>query len=316
MKIGFIAERAKQLKISSLSVSEGLRTGSFGSAFRGHGIEFDSVREYETGDDVRSIDWNLTARSGKTFFKLYREERDLTVFLCVDFSCSMTINTGIVSPAEKAVETAALLTFAARAIFSPVGALFFSGEKGPFFPPRIGENYILTILKSMEKFAASEKNGPGNTNGTDLASSLTAVSKILRSRSLVIIISDFKVEGFEKQLGFLALKHDVVCIRLTSASDSYLPNVGTLPAKDVESGFKMLVPTGNNNFQNEYKKNYFEELIRWENLCKRCFAHPVLLNITDDSAAVLSDFFLSKQTDRHIFKNTTKKFGEKKWKEF
>ncbi|MEL3913711.1 DUF58 domain-containing protein [Treponema pedis] len=315
MKIGFIAERAKQLKISSLSVSEGLRTGGFSSAFRGHGIEFDSVREYEAGDDVRSIDWNLTARSGKTFFKLHREERDLTVFLCIDFSLSMEISSNSISPKEKAVETAALLAFAARNIFSPVGALFFSSEKGPLFIPHEGEDYILTILKSMENFAVSVKSDL-NMRGTNLASSLTAVSKVLRSRSLVIVISDFKVEGFEKQLGFLASKNDVVCIRLASDMDSALPKAGTIPAKDSEADFKMLVPTGNKNFQTEYAKAYYEELLRWKNLCKRCLAHPILLNINDDAAKVLSNFFLSKQNNRYVLKNNIEKIGEKIWKEF
>lgn len=318
MEIGFIAERAKQLKISSLLISEGLRTGGFSSAFRGQGIEFDSVRDYESGDDVRTIDWNLTARSGKTFVKLYREDRDLTVFLCTDFSYSMAIGGEKCTPKEKAAEISALLAFAAHNIFSPVGAVFFSGGKGPIFLPHGGEEHILSILKSMENFAFY-KNGNIKSHlqrGTNLASSLTAVSKILRSRSLVIIISDFKVEGFEKQLGLLASKHDTVCIRITSDADFMLHRTGTIPARDAESGFKMLIPTSNKNFQIEYKKNYYEELLRWENLCKRCLAHPLLLNINENAAKVLSGFFLSKKNNRYILKNNIDKVGESIWKEF
>ena len=316
MEIGFIAERAKQLKISSLLISEGLRTGCFSSAFRGQGIEFDSVREYEAGDDVRTIDWNLTARSGKTFVELYREDRDLTVFLCTDFSHSMSIGGGKFTPKEKAAEVSALLAFAAHNIFSPVGAVFFSGGKGPMFLPHSGEDHILSILKSMENFAFYKNIKPYFQRGTNLASSLTAVSKILRSRSLVMIISDFKVEGFEKQLGLLASKHDTVCIRITSDTDFMLHKTGTIPAKDAESGFKTLIPTSNKNFQIEYKKNYYEELLRWENLCKRCLAYPVLLNINDNAAKVLSEFFLSKKNNRYVLKNNIDKIGENVWKEF
>jgi len=129
MKTGFIAERAKQLKISSLSISEGLRSGGFSSAFRGQGIEFDSVREYETGDDVRSIDWNLTARSGKTYVKMYREERDLSIFICVDFSLSMEPGLDKISPKEKAIETAKILKQLGDSITKIVQATGLSKEE-------------------------------------------------------------------------------------------------------------------------------------------------------------------------------------------
>ncbi|UTC65847.1 MULTISPECIES: DUF58 domain-containing protein [unclassified Treponema] len=314
MKTGFIAERAKQLKISSLSISEGLRSGGFSSAFRGQGIEFDSVREYETGDDVRSIDWNLTARSGKTFVKMYREERDLSIFICADFSLSMEPGLDKISPKEKAVETAALLAFAGSHIFSPVGALFFDGEKGPLFVPRTGEDHILAILKSMEDFAFSKNRKP--LNGTRIAASMTAASKILRSRSLVIIISDFKVEGYEKQLGLLAAKHDVVCIKIHGSIDSSLPAAGSIRFKDPETNFRMLLPTGSKIFQMEYKKNFAEDISRWENTCKHSLANPVLLDINEDTVKVLGNFFLSKQSNRNIFKNNPGKLRADVWKVF
>lgn len=314
MKTGFIAERAKQLKISSLSISEGLRSGGFSSAFRGQGIEFDSVREYETGDDVRSIDWNLTARSGKTYVKMYHEERDLSIFICVDFSLSMEPGLDRIKPKEKAVEAAALLAFAGANIFSPVGALFFDGEKGPLFIPRTGEEHILTILKSMEDFAFCKNRKP--VRGTRLASSIRAASKILRSRSLVIIISDFKVEGYEKSLGLLAAKHDVVCVRINSSIDSFLPAAGSIQFKDPETNFKMILPTSSKLFQMEYKKNFTEDVLRWENTCAHSLANPVLLNVNDDAVKVLGNFFLSKQSNRRILKNTIGRLGADVWKAF
>ncbi len=314
MKTGFIAERAKQLKISSLSISEGLRSGGFSSAFRGQGIEFDSVREYETGDDVRSIDWNLTARSGKTYVKMYREERDLSIFICVDFSLSMEPGLDKISPKEKAIETAALLAFAGRHMFSPVGALFFDGEKGPLFIPRTGEEHILTILKSMEDFAFCKNRKP--VRGTQIASAMTAASKILRSRSLVIIISDFKVEGYEKELGLLAAKHDVVCLKISGSMDSFLPEAGSIRFKDPETNFRMLLPTGSKAFQMEYKKNFSEEISRWENTCKHSLANPILLDVNDDTVKVLGDFFLSKQSNQRVLKNNLAKFGADGWKAF
>lgn len=314
MKTGFIAERAKQLKISSLSISEGLRSGGFNSSFRGQGIEFDSVREYETGDDIRSIDWNLTARSGKTFVKMYREERDLSIFICVDFSLSMVAGLDKISPKEKAVETAALLAFAGNHIFSPVGALFFDGEKGPLFFPHTGEEHILAILKSMEDFAFCKKRKP--IPGTRLAASMTAASKILRSRSMVIIISDFRAEDYEKELCLLAAKHDVVCIKIKGSIDSFLPSSGSIQFTDPETDFKMLLPTSSKTFQMEYKKNFTEDISRWENTCKHSLANPVLLDINDDAVKVLSSFFLSKQTNRWSPKNKLDRLGADIWKAF
>lgn len=292
---------AKQLKISSLSISDGLKSGNFTSVFRGQGIEFESVREYETGDDVRSIDWNLTARSGKIFIKLYREERDLTIFLCTDFSLSMDFGDYGISSKEKTLETAALLAFAGINISSQIGAFFFTGEKGPIFMPRGNPDHVSAILKSMEDFAFNKQKY--TKKGTGLETALTVASKILRHRSMIFIISDFKVEGFEKKLGLLAAKHDVICIRIINEQDKELPQAGSIHFKDMETDFGMIIPTGSKSFRLEYKKNFYEELERWLGICKRCLAHPVLLNVSDNTVKVLSNFFISKQGYQKKSKN-------------
>ncbi len=309
MKTDFIAERAKQLKLSSLSISRSLRMGTFSSAFRGRGIEFDSVREYQIGDAVRSIDWNLTARSTKAYIKEYKEERDLTIFLCVDFSASMNLGTKQNMAKTKALETAALLAFSALNISSPVGAIFFAGGKGPLFMPQTSEEHVLSILRSMEDFALNEADK--QKNGTELASSLKAISKVLRSRSMVIVISDFKVEGYEKDLGLLASKHDVICIKLSNLLDKELPQAGTIQFEDTESNFVSTVQTKSKKFKREYKDNFYEEISRWEHICNRSQAYPLLLDCKDDTVKKLSEFFLSKKNNKNI-----SKFGVQKWKVF
>ncbi len=309
MKTDFIAERAKQLKLSSLSISRSLRMGTFNSAFRGRGIEFDSVREYQIGDDVRSIDWNLTARSTKAYIKEYKEERDLTIFLCVDFSASMKLGTMENMPRTKALETAALLAFSALNISSPVGAIFFAGEKGPLYMPQSSEEHILTILRSMEEFAMNEADK--QKSGTQLAGALKAISKILRSRSMVIIISDFKVEGYEKDLGLLASKNDVVCIKLSNSLDTELPQAGTMLFQDTEGEFRTSIQTTSNKFKREYKENFYEQVSRWERSCNRAQAYPLLLNTKADTVKTLTEFFQSKENNKRI-----NKFGVHKWKAF
>ena len=222
MKTGYLAERSKQLQLAALSIAQGMQAGSFRSHFRGRGIEFDSLREYEAGDDIRSIDWNLMARSGKTFVKLYREERDLRLFLIVDVSASMETGCTTQSPQEKALEAAALITFAAEHLHSYTGLLAFDGKVARVFQLQRGREANLHILSTLERIAIS-----GSKNkGTALAPALEAAAKLLRQRALIIILSDFKVENFEKELGLLARRQDVAAIRITAQYQEALPAAG------------------------------------------------------------------------------------------
>lgn len=287
MKKSFIAEKSKYLKLASLTISEKLKAGVFRSVFRGNGIEFDSVREYELGDDIRAIDWNVTARSGKPFVKMYREDRDLTFFVCADFSNSMAAGYNGISAAEKTLETVSLLSFAALNISASAGGVFFSGEKKSFFAPSSSEEGILTMLKVCEDFAFSEHV----FNGTPINDSIEVCAKILHSRSLVFVISDFKVENYEKSLALLASKHDVVCIRITNNLDKTLPDCGTVVFTDYETDFRIPLPSSSANFKNEREKKHNEEITRWKNNCLYCNSYPIVLNIIDDSIKVLNAFF-------------------------
>ena len=152
MKTGYLAERSKQLQLAALSIAQGMQAGSFRSHFRGRGIEFDALREYEAGDDIRSIDWNLMARSGKTFVKLYREERDMRLFLIADVSASMEAGSAVYSPQEKLLEAAALITFAAEHLHSYTGLLAFDGKVVRMFQLRRGREPSLHILNALKIF--------------------------------------------------------------------------------------------------------------------------------------------------------------------
>lgn len=284
MNASYIADRARYLKLAALSISEGMRTGGFRSCFRAQGIEFDGVREYESGDDIRSIDWNVSARSGKPFVKMYREERDLTVFLVVDTSFSMDSGPGTVSRREKALETAALLAFAAEQNASPVGSVVFDGVSGKVFKPRSGKDQILTILSSLDN------KGP-SVAGSALGSALSGASRVLRSRSLVIIISDFRTTGYEKSLGILSRRHDVLAIRITTPIDTALPCAGYVPFVDTESGERASFPTNSAVFREQWEKENRESVSRWEHICLRRGVSPLLLSTEDDAVRVLSHFF-------------------------
>ena len=231
MKTGYLAERSKQLQLAALSIAQGMQIGSFRSHFRGRGIEFDSLREYEAGDDIRSIDWNLMARSGKTFVKLYREERDLRLFLIADVSASMDAGCTIRSPQEKLLEAAALITFAAEHLHSYTGLLAFDGKVSRVFQLQRGRESSLHILNMLERIAVSDNK----SKGTALRPALETAAKLLRQRALVIILSDFKVEHFEKELGLLARRHDVAAIRITAPYDEALPVTDQFASASAES---------------------------------------------------------------------------------
>ncbi|PIE98068.1 MAG: DUF58 domain-containing protein [Treponema sp.] len=300
MKKNRLADRAKFLKLASISVSQGMRAGIFSSKFRGRGIEFDSVREYEFDDDVRTIDWNLTARSGKAFVKLYREERDLNFFLLVDSSASMHIKFDGVSVFEKALDVSGLLLFAAYHSGCPVGAIPFAGTQGKALLPQSGEEYVLSILSNIENFAY---NTESQIKGTAMSKAIAGASRFLRGRAMVIIISDFKVAGYADELATLSRKHDCVAIRIISPFDYKLPPVGVVPFVDSESNMEILAPTGSVDFQNERMRNFSEELVRWKNMCIKYGVLPLEMPLKADSVQALTNFFLSAKNKREFLNN-------------
>lgn len=290
MKTGYLAERAKQLQLSALSIAQGLQKGSFRSHFRGHGIEFDSLREYEPGDDIRSIDWNLMARSGKTFVKLYREERDLRLFLIIDISASMQAGCSLAaSPQEKALETAALITFAAEHLHSRIGMLAFDGGLARTLQLQHGKNMSLRMLNALEQTLIHGCK----CRGTALTSALEAAAKMLRQRALIIVLSDFKVENFEKALGVLARRHDVAAVRITAPYDSELPAAGMLRFADPETALERLIPTASPEFQRTRMRRAAETLKQWKNSCIRCGTYPLILPYNGNTVKILNQFFLT-----------------------
>ena len=291
MKTEYFAERSKQLQLAALSLAQGMQVGSFRSHFRGRGIEFDALREYEQGDDIRSIDWNLMARSGKTFVKLYREERDLQLFLIVDISASMRSGSAKESPQEKTMEAAALLTFAAEHLNSALGILLFDGKIARILQPQRGKHASLSILRALERAIISGSI----VRGTALGPALEAAAKLLRQRALIIVLSDFKVENFEKELGVLARKHDVAAVRITAPYDEELPAAGVIRFSDPETGLERLLPTGSPEFKREWARSASESLQQWKRTCIRSNAYPLLLPFNGNTVAILNQFFLTGQ---------------------
>ncbi len=291
-----ISEKARYLKLAAFNLSEGMRTGSFRSCFRGQGMEFDGVREYAAGDDIRSIDWNVTARSGKPFVKMYREERELTVFLVVDDSLSMTTGTADRSRREAALEASALLAFACEYNASPVGSVVFDGSVGRVFKPRTGRDHLMSMLSDLERRERV-------STGSALAGAIGGASRVLRSRALVVIISDFRASGYEKEFGILSRRHDVLAVRVTASCDTRLPSAGFLSFRDPESAFIRDYPTSSRAFRLYWERENREAITRWEQRCLRLGVSPLILPVEQDTGMVLARFFSGRRSSviqRHI----------------
>jgi uncharacterized protein (DUF58 family) len=237
-----LAERARRLQIGTRQLSSEAFHGGVQSRFRGRGMDFDEVREYEPGDDVRAIDWSATARGGHTFVKKYREERQLTVVFVVDMSASGTLGSGESTKREQAVEVASVLALAAVRSDHRVGLALFTDAVEVFVPPARGRPHVYSLVRNL---VAYEPKG----RGTNLAVALRLVRERLRRRAVVVVLSDFLIgesgiHQAQPELRALAQRHDVVAIRLGDRLDRKLPAVGLLTLEDAETGEVVEVDTG------------------------------------------------------------------------
>lgn len=283
-----LIQKARCLRISAETIAGGLRTGSFRSLYRGYGIEFSGVREYLRGDDVRTIDWNVTARMGKPFVKMFEEERELIVFLVVDCSCSMDTGSGAKSRLQAASEICELLTIASATNSSPVGAVLFDGEILFSCSPESGLNHEMLLLNRFESMH------PGRTEGSALSNALTGAYCLLKKRSLVVVVSDFRTTGYAPSLSMLSQKHDVIAVRITDTSDSRLPEIGTITFADSESGMQRRIPTSSRQFARTWREMENSRAERFQTMCLKRGVIPLSISTDDDCAMILTRFFSAR----------------------
>jgi uncharacterized protein (DUF58 family) len=286
--------------ITASGLAEDLLSGDYRSVFKGQGIEFDEARHYEIGDDIRSIDWNASARFGTPYVKMYREERDLTVFIILDTSASMhtggwglkKAQAGLENRFEQGSFAAALVAFSAEAAGQKVGALFFDREITRIFPPKKGRRHVLGILG----IAIGIRSG---TRGTNLGTALAGAGRILKRRSLVVIISDFFSTGWEDELGNLAQKHDVIALNITDPLDTDFPDAGFIPLEDPETGLKFHAASGFPSFRSAWSRWHEDRAKHWDGVCRRAGVARLTLSVADDAPAVLVRFFKGRHSARN-----------------
>lgn len=275
-------------------IAEGMKSGNFRSLYRGQGIEFAGVRDYNRGDDIRTIDWNVTARMGRPYIKIFEEERELQIFLIVDSSRSMSLEntSGRRTKYAAAAETAALATITAELNACPVGAVFFDGAIHFSCEPSLGKEQTMQILNHLDRLPETP------VSGSVLPNAISAAAKVLRKRSLVFILSDFRSSGWEKPLISLSQKNDVIAINLRDASDDELPSLGTVLFQDAESGLEMPLPSSSEAFKKEWRNYNSMNLNRWQDFCVKHGVMPVVLDTKTEPVQILSQIFARKARSR------------------
>jgi uncharacterized protein (DUF58 family) len=230
-----VLRQVKRIELRARRLVNTLFSGEYRSVFRGQGIEFAEVRSYQHGDDFRSVDWNVTARMGSPYVKTFEEERELTLLLVVDRSGSVEFGRPS-TKSEIAVEVAAVLALAAARQNDRVGAVVFSGGIDHVVPPGKGRTHALRVIRDLLAFNPQDR-------GTNIKAALGYVSRLLHHRSIVVVLSDFRAQGWEEQLRSIALRHEVVAITVDDSRESQLPQAGWIELEDAELGTRMLVNT-------------------------------------------------------------------------
>ena len=298
-----ILRKVRQIEIrSNRLVSEAL-AGSYHSAFKGQGIDFEEVREYQAGDEVRSIDWNVTAKMGTPFVKQYREERELTILLAIDVSDSGTFGSSKRSKRERLAELGALLAFSANRNGDKVGLLLFSDQVEQYLPPNKGQKHVLRVLREILFH-------PNQSKKTDLNEGLRFINRVMRRRAVVFLLSDFIISEYNsqeesvedlffKELASTRRRHDLVCARIHDPCELEIPNIGMVHLEDSETGEKIYLNTSSRNFREEYKKQNQEHRQEFEKKLRRRGVDHFEFSTDSDYVRSLQEFFHMREIRRN-----------------
>ena len=253
-----LLKKVRKIEIKTRGLSKHIFSGEYHSAFKGRGMSFSEVRAYQYGDDVRNIDWNVTARTGDPFIKIFEEERELTVMLLIDVSKSSAF--GTINQFKQGVitEIAAVLSFSAIQNNDKVGVVFFSDKVEKFIPPKKGKSHILRIIRDLLDFEPT-------SSGTDIGVALKYFNNVVKKRSTAFVISDFMAQGYEDPLRIAARRHDLSGIQIYDPAEKELPNVGLIRATDAETGEEGWIDTSSQRVRETYaawfkeNENYFKQ---------------------------------------------------------
>ncbi len=255
-----LLKRVRKIEIKTKGLSNQIFSGEYHSAFKGKGMAFSEVREYQPGDEIRTIDWNVTARFNKPYVKVFEEEREMTVMLLVDVSGSEQFGTLEKTKQEQIIEICAVLAFSAIQNNDKVGVIFFTDQVEKFIPPKKGRSHILMIIRELLEFKPQNK-------GTNIQEALNYFNKVIKKRCTAFLISDFIDEGFESSLKMANSRHDLIALNIYDSREDEIPNVGMIQLRDAETNEQRWINTSDS----EVRLNYKKEVLKRKKLLEQTF---------------------------------------------
>jgi uncharacterized protein (DUF58 family) len=279
-----LLKKVRKIEIKTRRLSDHIFSGEYHSSFKGRGMTFSEVRQYQFGDDIRSIDWNVTARYNEPFVKIFEEERELTMMLMVDISASESFGTIQQFKKDMVTEISATLAFSAIQNNDKVGLLLFSDEIELFIPPKKGKTHVLRIIRELIEFQPKSKK-------TDITQALRYLSNVMKKKAIVFVLSDFMDDDYDNALKIVGKKHDVTGIRVYDKFEKEIPKLGMVPMQDAESGNIMLVNTNSKSVRIKYKANYLKTVDYFENSFKKSGSGTISTRIDESYVKKLLGYF-------------------------
>lgn len=286
-----VMQKVRRIQIQTSHTVDDLLAGHWHSAFKGRGIEFEEVRPYQVGDDVRTIDWNVTARAGQPFVKLFREERELSVRLLIDLSASQDLGTHHQTKRELVAELSATLAFSAIKNNDKVGLTLFTDGVEKSLPPRKGTRHVLRLIREL---LYCEPVG----RGTSLQAALEHLNRTSRRRSVVFLISDFQDHGYQHALKIARRKHDIVPMVVTDQREVEMPNVGLVRLQDPESGRVVTLDTSSRRHRRAYEEAMYRAAEQRDALFKQLRMQPIHVRTGEDFVEPLQRFFRRRESQQ------------------
>jgi len=283
-----ILKKVRQIEIRTNRLVDSVLGGEYHSAFRGLGMEFEEVREYQPGDEIRTIDWNVTARAGHPYVKRYREERELTVVTLVDVSPSERFGSGQQEKAELAAEFSAVIAFSAIRNGDKVGTILFTDEVEKYIPPKKGKKHVLRLIREILEFRPQSR-------GTDVEEALRFLARVLKRRATVFLVSDFLAAGFEKALAAVRSKHDVIAVRTSDPREASLPDVGLITLEDAETGEVVVVDSRSSRIRDLFQERGVTERSRQDELLRSLKIDELEITTGKPYIKDLSNFFRMRE---------------------
>ena len=282
-----IIKKVRKIEIKTKRLSNHIFSGEYHSSFKGRGMTFSEVRQYQFGDDVRAIDWNVTARYNEPYIKVFEEERELTMMLMVDISGSESFGTQNSFKKDIVTEIAATMAFSATQNNDKIGLILFSDQIELYIPPKKGKSHVLRIIRELVEFEPKSKK-------TDITVALKFIAGVLKKRAIVFLISDFMSADFEHTLKIAAKKHDITGVRVYDPREEKMPNIGLVNMADAETGETLLVNTGSKSVRLQYEKYYQERVKYFKETFSRCGAGSLSTRVDESYVTKLLGYFKAR----------------------